>query len=59
MLIDKLTRCPAMGLGPITQPTRQPLMAWDLDRLLIVAVRSAMPGRLAGLMCSPSYSRSL
>ncbi|MNP61517.1 hypothetical protein D3C76_1567140 [compost metagenome] len=40
--------------GATTQPIRQPDMAWDLDRLLMVAVRPAIPGRLAGLMCSPS-----
>ncbi|MNH48224.1 hypothetical protein D3C79_1118920 [compost metagenome] len=56
---DRCSRWSFKVFGPITQPTRQPVMAWDLDRLLMVAVRSAMPGRLAGLMCSPSYSRSL
>ncbi|MNG19988.1 hypothetical protein D3C84_1042050 [compost metagenome] len=45
--------------GAMTQPTRQPDMAWDLDKLLMVAQRAAMPGRLAGLKCVPSYSSSL
>ena len=40
--------------GPISQPTRQPVIACDLDRLEIVIVRSAMPGRQAGATCSPS-----
>ncbi|MNU11013.1 hypothetical protein D3C72_2585450 [compost metagenome] len=56
---DKFARCSLSEAGPITQPIRQPDMAWDLDRLLMVAVRPAIPGRLAGLTCSPSYSRSL
>ena len=54
MLNDRFTKCSANAFGPIDQPIRQPVMAWDFDRLLMVAVRSAMPGRLAGLMCSPS-----
>ncbi|MNC80066.1 hypothetical protein D3C75_1327310 [compost metagenome] len=55
----RFSRCVARAVEPTTQPTRQPVMAWDLDRLFKVAVRSAMPGRLPGLMCSPSYNSSL
>ncbi|MNB77730.1 hypothetical protein D3C75_244190 [compost metagenome] len=47
---DKFTRRSDISFGPITHPTRQPLMVWDFERSLIVAIRSAIPGKLAGLL---------
>ena len=38
-----------IGVGPASQPSRQPVMAWDFDRPLMVSVRSPMPGTAAGL----------
>ncbi|MNC21899.1 hypothetical protein D3C75_698870 [compost metagenome] len=55
----RFSRWVASSVEPTTQPIRQPVMACDFDRLLRVAVRSAMPGRLPGLTCSPSYNSSL
>ncbi|MNC75718.1 hypothetical protein D3C75_1273030 [compost metagenome] len=52
----RLLKCSHKAGVAMTQPTRQPDIAWDLDRLLMVTQRCAMPGRLAGLTCSPSYS---
>ena len=46
----------AIGLGAMVYPSRQPVMAYVLEKPLMVMVRSAIPGSDPGLMCSrPSY----
>ncbi len=40
----------------IVQPTRQPVTEYVFDIESIAIVRSAMPGRVARGMCSPSYT---
>ena len=41
--------------GAITQPTRQPVTEYVLERELMATVRSAMPGSVPIGMCSPAY----
>lgn len=45
----RLSRWPISAGGATTQPTRQPVIAWVLDRLLSTTVRAAMPSRLSML----------
>ncbi len=40
-----------IGVGPASQPSRQPVMACDLDRPLMVIVRSPIPGAAASERC--------
>ena len=42
--------------GPVSQPSRQPVMPWLFDMELMTSVRSAMPGRERGETCSPPPS---
>ena len=44
-----LAACAPNFAGPIDQPSRQPLIACDFDRLLITTVRCAMPGSAASV----------
>ena len=42
--------------GAITHPIRQPVTEYVLLMLLMMIVRSRMPGRVAiGMCCAPSY----
>ena len=43
--------------GPLHHPIFQPVTENDLPTLEIVSVRSAIPGSVAGGMCSPSKTR--
>ena len=45
-----------IAFGPVSQPMRQPVMPWLFDIELMTSVRSAMPGRERGEMCSPPPS---
>ncbi|MNG38018.1 hypothetical protein D3C84_1255550 [compost metagenome] len=57
MLSARFSMCATSAGLATTQPVRQPVMAWDLDRLPMLTVRSRMPSRVAKYWCGCSKVR--
>ena len=54
---ERTTDAPILSMtaGDATsQPTRKPVIAWPLEKPLIVTVRSYMPGSVANATCASS-----